>query len=115
MAAYDGSCCITGLQMSELLVASHLVPWAKDRANRVNPRNGLCLNAYHDRAFDRGLITLNHDLRIEVSPKVKAAGSSHAKDWLTNFEGASIRPPKRFAPEPEFIDWHRRNVFQFSA
>jgi len=39
--------------------ASHIVPWAEDERNRLNPRNGLCLNALHDRAFDRHLMWID--------------------------------------------------------
>src|SRR5258708_2851259 len=55
VSAYECRCCVTGLRVPELLVASHIIPWAEDVPNRLNPRNGLCLNALHDRAFDRGL------------------------------------------------------------
>jgi len=54
LAAYDFKCCITGLGFPDFLNASHIIPWSKDKTNRVNPRNGLCLNAFHDRVFDRG-------------------------------------------------------------
>ena len=59
LAAYSFKCCITGLDVPELLNASHIIPWSKDEANRMNPRNGLCLNAIHDRAFDRGFFDNN--------------------------------------------------------
>mgnify|MGYP002777016415 CR=1 FL=1 len=59
LAAYDGRCCLTGLAVPDLLTASHIVPWAADPANRLNPANGLCLNALHDRAFDRGWLTID--------------------------------------------------------
>src|SRR5438067_11978733 len=49
LSAYDYKCCVTGLAVPELLVASHIVPWAADPKQRMNPRNGLCLNALHDR------------------------------------------------------------------
>lgn len=64
LAAYDFKCCITGLEIPDLLNASHIIPWSKDKSNQVNPRNGLCLNALHDRAFDRGLLTITSDLTI---------------------------------------------------
>jgi putative restriction endonuclease len=44
LSAYEYRCCVTGLAVPELLVASHIVPWADDPANRLNPRNGLCLS-----------------------------------------------------------------------
>lgn len=43
-------CCVTGLAVPQLLVASHIAPWARDKANRLNPRNGLCLNALDEQA-----------------------------------------------------------------
>jgi putative restriction endonuclease len=56
LSAYQFRCCVTDLAIPQLLVASHVIPWAEDPMNRLNPRNGLCLNALHDRAFDRGLM-----------------------------------------------------------
>lgn len=102
-----------GWLFRELLVASHVVPWAVNKAARVNPRNGLCLNALHDRAFDRGLITFTSDLCIEVSPKIKARSEGlMAKRWLADFDGKQIRLPERFRPDEQFISWHREHIFQ---
>jgi putative restriction endonuclease len=115
LAAYGGRCCVTSLAVQDLLIASHIVPWAKDKANRVNPRNGLCLNALHDCAFDRGLITFNGKLKVEVSPVLKAAPIEPVtKRFLLDYEGAAIRLPERFLPDSDLLDWHRRNVFRRS-
>ena len=113
LAAYGSRCCITGLAVPDLLIASHIVPWAKDLANRVNPRNGLCLNALHDCAFDRGFITLSPKLKVEVSPSLKAAPVGPAtKRFLLDYQDAAIRLPERFLPDASLLDWHRRNVFR---
>jgi len=113
LAAYGGRCCITGLGVQELLIASHIVPWARDTANRVNPRNGLCLNALHDCAFDRGFITLSGNLKVEVSPLLKAAPVQEAtKRFLLDYEGTGVRLPERFLPDANLLDWHRNNVFR---
>ena len=69
MSSYQGRCCMTGLTDQRLLIASHIIPWSKDKANRLNPSNGLCLSALHDKAFDYGLITVLPDWRIRVSNK----------------------------------------------
>ncbi len=60
--AYDWECCITGLAMPALLVASHIVPSRTDRHNWINPRNGLLLSVLHAKAFSAGLITLNEGI-----------------------------------------------------
>lgn len=73
LATYNNCCCITGMNHSSLLVASHIVPWSKDEKNRLNPMNGLCLNALHDKAFDAGLITISaEDYSIKISSKLKS-------------------------------------------
>ncbi len=113
LAAYDFKCCITGLEIPELLNASHIIPWSKDEANRVNPRNGLCLNAIHDRAFDRGFLTITPDLTIKVSKSVKKGKVSDAvQDFLLRYDGSEINKPTRFLPDTKFLKYHNRNVFR---
>jgi len=113
LAAYDFKCCVTGLELPELLNASHIIPWAKDEANRINPRNGLCLNAIHDRAFDRGLLTITPDLTIKVSKSVKKGKVSDAvQDFLLRYDGLEINKPTRFLPDVKFLKYHNRNIFR---
>ena len=113
LAAYDFKCCITGLELPELLNASHIIPWSKDEVNRINPRNGLCLNAIHDRAFDRGLLTITPDLTIKVSKSVKKGKVSDAvQDFLLKYDGLEINKPTRFLPDAKFLKYHNRNVFR---
>ena len=109
LSAYDQRCCITGLSIPRLLVASHIVPWSHDPANRVNPRNGLLLSALHDRAFDTGLLTINDDMTVRVSP-------AHSEDEFFStvvaaYHGRPIRLPERFQPDKEFLAYHRERIF----
>ena len=70
--SYGHRCYVTGLSKSDLLIASHIKPWkvSDEHTERTNPRNGICLNLLHDKAFDRGLITITQDFRILVSNAV---------------------------------------------
>lgn len=109
LSSYNATCCISGLHHEKLVIASHIVPWSEDTQNRLNPQNGLCLSALHDRAFDQGLITVTPDFKVRVSPKVKAsAGDSFITDSLLRFDAQPIRFPERFAPSPTFLTWHAR-------
>ena len=67
LSSYLGRCCMSQLAEPRLLIASHIIPWSEDKVNRLNPRNGLCLSALHDRAFDVGLITVTTDFRVRIS------------------------------------------------
>ncbi len=118
LAAYDGRCCITGLAAPELLTASHIVPWAVAAEHRLNPANGLCLNALHDRAFDRGWLTVDPDdgLRILVSARVRhlpdaADPAAAPTDLLLRYHGQPIRRPDVFSPDPALLRYHRDHLF----
>jgi putative restriction endonuclease len=112
LAAYNSRCCITGLSIPQLLTASHIVPWSVDVKNRTNPRNGLCLNALHDRAFDSGLLTVTADLKVKLSPRVKRNSADiSAHEFLRRFDGAPIHQPRRFAPNVDFLQYHNEKIF----
>jgi putative restriction endonuclease len=112
LAAYDVRCCITGLSIPQLLTASHIVPWSVDTKNRTNPRNGLCLNAIHDRAFDCGLMTLTPEMTVKISSKIsKNRTDATAQQFLLKYERASVTLPRRFAPSAEFLRYHNENIF----
>lgn len=109
LSAYSFRCCVTGLANRALLTASHIVPWAADRKNRLNPRNGLCLNPLHDRAFDRHLMWIDPDLKVRFSPELQQAEAmGHAIGWLLSFEGRHLIVPQHFRPDPELLSQHTR-------
>ena len=112
LSAYNERCCITGLSVPSLLVASHIVPWRHDRANRVNPRNGLLLSALHDKAFDNGLLTVADDMTVWVSSRRADTYDSYFSESIGRYEGCRISLPEKFAPDPDFLSYHREHVFQ---
>jgi hypothetical protein len=109
LAGYDATCCISQLRHEKLVVASHIVPWSEDVCNRLNPHNGLCLSALHDKAFDQGLITVMPDFRVRVSEKLKAyEGDEFIRASLLKFDGCLICMPNRFKPGAAFLAHHNR-------
>lgn len=109
LSSYNATCCISGLQHEKLVIASHIVPWSEDSQNRLNPQNGLCLSALHDRAYDQGLMTVMPDFTVRVSSAVKArTGDSFIVDSLLRFDRKPILFPERFGPSPTFLTWHAR-------
>ena len=113
LASYDKKCCITGLALPDLLVASHIIPWHKNKKERLNPRNGLCLNALHDRAFDRGLITISTDYKIIVSSHLKDHDENDSvKNCFIKFHNQCIFKPNKFSPKKEFLEYHNEKIFR---
>jgi len=109
LSSYDTKCCVTGIGLSELLVASHIIPWSVDKDHRLNPRNGLCLNVMHDKVFDLGMMSLDDDYRVIFSNKIKDITAKSGLGFLLRTEGQKIMLPKRFLPDMTLIKKHRMN------
>ena len=112
LASYGGTCCISGLSETNLLIASHIKPWSIDKENRLNPSNGLLLSAIHDKAFDKGLMTLSSEFEIMLSQKLRDTASEFLKRVFLDFEGKKIRKPERFIPRADFLEYHRSHIFE---
>jgi putative restriction endonuclease len=106
LSNFNYTCCITGIDQPELLIASHILKWSEDAGNRLNPRNGLALNSLHDNAFERGFITVTEDLKIKVSSILLNSGVQSIKDNFAAFNGKELIGPKKSSPEPAFLRRH---------
>jgi hypothetical protein len=110
---YGRRCCISGINVPRLLVASHIRPWSDFPDDRLNPRNGLCLSSLHDAAFDAGLITLDDQFRVVLSRRLQRHFPQPALEQsFAAFAGERIRLPEQLAePAPEFLAFHREKIF----
>jgi len=107
---YQNRCCLTGLDLAAVNRASHIIGWAERRDTRMDPRNGLCLSATYDAAFDRKLITLDEDYRLILSKTIREhVPSNSLREFFLNKEGETIELPRRFLPLKEYLAVHRNN------
>lgn len=111
LSNYDNKCCISGLDIPELLIASHIIPWKRDEKSRIDPQNGLLLSTLHDRAFDIGLITITPDFKVRISKRLYKSKSAFLKPSLFEFDGKEITLLSKFLPKEEYLHWHNQNVF----
>lgn len=116
LGSYDMCCAFCRLGDGRLLTASHIIPWVDDEKRRADPRNGLSLCALHDRAFDRGMMSVDDDLSILVSKKLldtsKAVDMHHVA--FVAIRGQRMTLPSRFAPDPAALSYHRKHRFERS-
>ncbi|WP_246240543.1 HNH endonuclease [Anaerocolumna sedimenticola] len=113
--SYNNRCCVTGLSKPELLIASHIKPWkdSDSKTEKTNPSNGLCLNAFHDKAFDKGFITINKDYCIIISNYINKTGmDEQTRNWLISYNHKQIYLPDKFLPGKEFIQYHNDMIFK---
>jgi putative restriction endonuclease len=105
---WEGRCALTGLDVVELLRASHIKPWADcdTDAERLDVFNGVLLAPHLDAAFDQGFLTLDDEGRVvfaaALDPMARAA--------------LGVVDPLRLARITDahraYLTWHREHVFR---
>ncbi len=108
LLGYWNDCCaVTGIDVPEILRASHAKPWAdcESDAERLDVFNGFLLTANLDALFDCGLISFDEDGNMLFA----GTFPSYARDPL-GLEGS---PRLRWiaSEHQRYLRWHREQVF----
>ena len=121
LANCGGRCVFCGLSPAtfggkRMLLAGHIKPWKDSTpSERLDPRNGLAACPAHDVAFDTGLLAVNGGLRIHLARSLADAVQTDplARQYYGRppLRETLILPPGAQIPAPEYLDWHRENVF----
>ncbi|MBR4326840.1 MAG: HNH endonuclease [Bacteroidales bacterium] len=107
LSNYNCQCALTGIDIPELLFASHIIPWAVNEQERLNPANGICLSALYDQAFDKGLIGFNSEYKVILSNKLKQkSDKSFYVKYFAPIENVKLQMPKKYLPDNRFLEWH---------
>lgn len=112
---YLNQCCISGMRIesstsAQMIDACHIVPFSVSNNDTVS--NGISLSPNLHRAYDRGLITINEDYIVRVSPVIKENETPFS---ISQFAGRRILLPENYKdyPSPENLIWHKKEVFIF--
>ncbi len=115
LANYGGRCALTGIDIPQLLLASHIIPWSdkSHKQDRLNPCNGICLSALYDKVFDKGLITISpDDYTVTLSSALR---ENESKEYFDKHFGIMIGKklalPTDYLPNRDFLAYHRDKVF----
>jgi putative restriction endonuclease len=112
LANYNGQCALTGIDLSVLLVASHIIPWADNEEERLNPQNGICLSSMYDKAFDKGLISFLDDGSVVFSERLKInVGKDYYDRYFEPIKHEKLVKPRKYILNPSFLEYHRDNIF----
>lgn len=113
LANYSGKCAISGIDIPDLLVASHIIPWSKNEEERLNPENGICLSPLYDRAFDKGYIGINGKSEILISSALKKKDKEdYYSKYFSHLSGTRIFLPKKYPPKKTFLQYHLDSIFK---
>lgn len=107
LSSYNNTCCISGVRNPLLVEACHITEWDDDENKIVNPRNGLCLNYLMHKAYDRKLVSVSPDYKINISEKmITSAMREDFRTYLKSINGRHIFLPDRFSPSRDLLAMH---------
>ena len=111
-AAYDNRCAVTASATFPSLEAAHIKPFAEGGEHAVS--NGLLLRTDVDRLYDRGYLSVDADLRLRVSPQLRAHGWNGVEFYQRESEGYRIPAPydARHRPNRDALAWHFETKFR---
>ncbi|MDN3354912.1 phosphorothioated DNA-binding restriction endonuclease [Actinomadura sp. DC4] len=119
MVAYEYQCAFCGydgwLNGSAVgLDAAHVRWWAFEGPDEVT--NGICLCALHHKLFDKGVLGMTGDRRVNVSAHYVGRGPA-ARDQVHTLAGRRVFSPQAAFPglDDAHIAWHAREVFRAPA
>ncbi len=104
------TCAISGEKTLPVLEASHIKPYSKEGPHLTS--NGLLLRKDFHTLFDRGYLTINEDLHIEVSKKIKDHYGNGRDYYLFHGKQLKLIPENiQDRPSSQFLRWHNENVY----
>lgn len=103
---WEGKCALCGIDLSELLIASHAKPW-KDSTNeeRLDPYNGMLLCCHHHALYVNGFMAFDGQGRLSISSVINQ----------NDYENYRLVPGTKINIHPKnkiYFKWHKRNIFR---
>lgn len=113
LANYSWRCAISGIDIHGLLLASHIIPWAKAEVERLNPENGICFSALYDKAYDKGYIAINENFEVLLSNSLKEKNKEdYYHRYFAHLRGSKITLPSKYYPKKEFLQFHLDTIYK---
>lgn len=107
--AYGFACAISGMRVTapgiSMIDACHIIPFSRTHDDTI--RNGIALCPNLHRAFDRHLICISDDYRVQLKTEFTEAVKSDYS--IKKYEGRQLLLPieQKHWPSKENLAWHR--------
>jgi putative restriction endonuclease len=108
--AYERRCAVTNEKTLPALEAVHIKPYSESGEHSVN--NGILLRRDLHALFDQGYVTINPEMRFEVSRKIKEEFENGRDYYNLNERKIWLPINPRNQPSKEYLDWHNRNKYK---
>lgn len=108
LSSYNNKCCISNLTCIDLLEACHIIDWSEDIENRLNPSNGICLNVFFHKAYDKNYIGISPNYEVFISERLfdNNIEQNNIRLFLQKYHKSKIQLPDKFLPNRDLLDIH---------
>jgi len=108
--AYNRKCAVSGEKTLPVLEAAHIKPYSESGSHVIS--NALLLRSDLHKLFDKGYLTVNSDLKIEISKRIKEEFENGRDYYKYHGENLSNLPTRlQDKPALNFLRWHNENVY----
>lgn len=108
--AYRRRCAITGEMTLPVLEAAHIRPYSLEGPHSID--NGLLLRRDFHILFDRGYITINRSLIVEVSHHIKDDFGNGKEYYAYHGSKLTVLPELlEQRPNNRYLEWHNENIY----
>lgn len=104
LSNYDNKCALCDIDDSDLLIASHIIPWSRDKTKRGLLDNVICLCVLHDKLFEQRKIMISEDYSVTFSQKyLTKCSESETYSCIKEITNDSLRLPNSCPPNKELL------------
>ncbi len=104
---YHNKCCLCGVKIPKILIASHIKPWAESKTEeKADVDNGFLMCPNHDKLFDKGYITFEDDGTIRISK-----GLTENEMTFLNVNSKMHIEPTLTKGNKKYLKFHRKDIF----
>lgn len=108
--AYQRRCAITGESTLPTLEAAHIRPYSENGTHSIT--NGLLLRSDFHRLFDSGLITVEPDMTIRISRRIRDSWFNGKAYYTLDRRQLQVVPEDTtMRPDPDLLKWHNDNRY----
>lgn len=112
---YEHRCAICGIRIltpegHTVVEAAHIIPWSK--THNDSPQNGMSLCKLCHWSFDEGLMGIDLDYKVMVSPSVQKNNNFSGHMQMLSDRGIFKPTENKYWPNQENLDHHRRDIYR---
>lgn len=101
---YGLRCLVTGRSLDQMLEVAHIIPWAENKNLRMTITNGLVLNPFVHKAYDKNLLGIDPSYRVHIADRLIAESEGGMREFLHQLNGSSLMFAQRARPNRDYLD-----------